>query len=262
MNSYFYKIFLPHTMLSVSGVWLLTQDPSLLFWTLLFWIFIGPIGLGIGFHRLFSHRQFETYRPVELLLAFLGTIGAYGPLLFWVSSHQCHHRYTDTEKDPTSPCRGFWHSVITWNLKKQCEKEIYLKSYPSIIIMRDATLMWMTRNFFLINYAFLTLLFLLDFKIAIAGYVLATTVERLRIGFFVNYLLHKNIPFSYQAKDSTNNSINIFWLYPFTAGFSLHSQHHTKPMSLSEKTQWFEVDLEYFLCKFISKRNDKKINKE
>lgn len=254
MNEYFYKIFLPHTLLSILGLWFLINDSTLLYWTILFWLLIGPIGLGIGFHRLFSHRQFETHRIVELFFAFVGTIAAYGPLLFWVSSHQCHHKYTDTEKDPTSPSRGFWHSVLTWNLKKQCEKEIYLKAYPALVILRDSALMWFSKNFFKINYVFLILLCIVNYKIAIAGYVLATTIERLRIGFFVNYLLHKNVPGSYKVKDSKNDSVNVFWLYPLTAGFSLHSQHHHDPKKLSEKTRWFEIDLEYYLCKFLIKK--------
>lgn len=260
MNSYFYKMFLPHTLLSIAGVWIVINNPILLYWTLLFWIFMGPIGLGIGFHRLFSHRQFTTYRPVEIILAALGTIAAYGPLLFWVSSHQCHHKYTDTDKDPTSPSRGFWHSTLTWNLKKQCEQEVLIKSYPSLIIMRDKTLMWFTKNFFVINYVFLILLLVIDYKIAIAGYILATTVERIRIGFFVNYLLHTNPIGSYKVSDKSDSSINIFWLYPITAGFSLHNEHHTNPGKLSEKTKWFEIDLEYYFCKLLSKKDDKKIN--
>jgi stearoyl-CoA desaturase (delta-9 desaturase) len=211
-------------------------------------------GSSIGLHRLFSHRQFETYRPIELLLAFVGTLTTYGPLLFWASSHQCHHKFTDTDKDPTSPSRGFWHSVLTWNLKKDCEKEIVLKSYPCIVIMRDTTLMWITKNFFLINYVFLILLIVIaGYEIAIGGYVLATLLERIRIGFFVNYLLHTSVIGSYKVSDSSN-SINLVWLYPLTSGFSLHDKHHETPKNLSEKTRWFEIDLEYYICKLITKK--------
>jgi fatty-acid desaturase len=126
--------------------------------------------------------------------------------------------------------------------------------------MRDKTLMWFTKNFFIINYAFLIVLMAIDYEIAIAGYVLATSFERIRIGFFVNYLLHTNVIGSYKVSDKSDNSINIIWLYPITAGFSLHNEHHTNPGKLSEKTKWFEFDLEHYLCKLISKQDDKKIN--
>jgi len=39
------------------------------------------LGITIGFHRLFTHRSFETVRPVKLLLAVLGSMAAEGPLL-------------------------------------------------------------------------------------------------------------------------------------------------------------------------------------
>jgi len=254
MNSYFYRIFLPHTLLTIPAIYLAYVSPVLLYWTLLFWVMLGPIGLGIGFHRLFSHRQFNTYRPVELILAFLGTIAAYGPILFWVSSHQAHHKFTDTDKDPTTPNRGFWHSALTWNLKTQCEKEIVLKSYPCTILMRDPKLMWLTKHFFIINYLFLALLIIVNYKIALVGYVLATTIERLRVGLFVNYLMHRPVIGSYRVAETSDSSRNLFWLYPLTAGFSLHNKHHAYPKDIKEKTKWFEIDIEYWLCKLIQKR--------
>ena len=253
MNSYFYKIFLPHCVLTLIGLYFIILEPSLLVWTAIFWLILGPIGLSIGFHRLFAHRQFQTYRPIELILAIIGTLAAYGPLLFWVTSHACHHKFTDTDKDPTSPSRGFWHSVITWNLKKQCEQEIVLKSYPSIQVLKDPVLMYLSKYFFVINYLFLAILLVIDFKVALSGYILATYIERIRIGFFINYLLHSNFPGTYKVKETTNNSKNLVWLYPLTAGFSLHNQHHAEPTELKEKTRWWEVDIEYWMCKLITK---------
>lgn len=238
--------------MTVMSVILAFMEPQLLLWTLFFWILIGPIGLGIGFHRLLSHRQFNTYRPVEITLAFLGTISAFGPLLFWVSSHQAHHKYTDTLKDPTSPTRGFWHAVLTWNLKKSCETEISLKSVGPIKVLKDPVLMFFSNNFYVINYIFLLILALVNFKIALVGYVLATSIEKIRIGLFVNYLLHSDLPGAYKVTDSTDNSKN-FLLYPLTAGYSLHNAHHTTPMRLAEKSKWFEIDVEYHLCKLLSK---------
>lgn len=254
MNSFFYKLYLPYLFLSLVGIVLAFFDPYLLLWTLLFWVLLGPIGLGLGFHRLFSHRQFITYRPIEFILAFLGTISAFGPLLFWVSSHQAHHKYTDTDKDPTAPRRGFWHSAMTWNLKKECENEISLKSKGPISVLKDPALMFFSNNFYVINYTFLAILLLLNFKIALVGYVLGTLIEKIRIGLFVNYLLHSNLPGTYKVTDKSDNSKN-FILYPLTMGFSLHNAHHSHPMSLSEKRKWFEINLEYYICKAITKND-------
>ena len=64
---------------------------------------------------------------------------------------------------------------------------------------------------------------------------------------FVNYLLHTPILGSYKVSNTDNTSTNLVWLYPFTAGFSLHDKHHADPKELSEKTRWFEIDLEYYI---------------
>lgn len=39
------------------------------------------LGITIGFRRLFTHRSFETIRPVKLLLALLGSMAVEGPVL-------------------------------------------------------------------------------------------------------------------------------------------------------------------------------------
>jgi len=84
------------------------------------WFLIGPIGSGVGFHKLFSHRQFQTWKPLEYLIAVLGTLACYAPLLLWVSQHQHHHRITDTDDDISSPTRhGFLESFVWWRLRQR-----------------------------------------------------------------------------------------------------------------------------------------------
>ena len=63
------------------------------------------LGITIGFHRLFSHRSFETVPVVRLLLGIAGSMAAQGPLLFWVSEHRQHHQKSDSVGDPHSPYR-------------------------------------------------------------------------------------------------------------------------------------------------------------
>src|ERR1044071_308238 len=39
------------------------------------------LGITVGFHRLFTHRAFETHRAIQLLFAVLGSMAVQGPLL-------------------------------------------------------------------------------------------------------------------------------------------------------------------------------------
>ena len=82
------------------------------------------LGITVGFHRLFTHRAFETNQIVQGILAILGSMAVQGPLLKWVALHRRHHQFSDKEDDPHSPhenfrgifgvFRGAWHSHIGW----------------------------------------------------------------------------------------------------------------------------------------------------
>src|SRR4051812_13478547 len=60
-------------------------------------------GVTGGFHRLLTHRSFQTYKPVEYGFAILGSMAVQGPVLSWVADHRKHHAHTDREGDPHSP---------------------------------------------------------------------------------------------------------------------------------------------------------------
>lgn len=251
MNRYFYQLWLPQLMCLLVALWFHGTNPTTWISFAVFWFCFGYIGHGIGFHRLLSHRQFNTWRWLEVTLTLFGTLIGYGPPLFWIASHAAHHKYTDTDRDPTAPSRGFWHSVVTWSLKKGCEKEVVLRSYPVTVFMRDRTLTEINKGFFVLNWAFFLIVAYINPAVA-TGWLIACWYERFRIGFFVNWMLHTPIPGSYQRYvDKGGSSQNCCWLYPFTMGFSLHNNHHGDPKDLREAT-WCEVDIEAHLIKLIS----------
>jgi stearoyl-CoA desaturase (delta-9 desaturase) len=68
---------------------------------------LTTLGISIGFHRLFTHRSYETYRPIRYGLAVLGSMAVQGPVIRWVSDHRKHHSFADREGDPHSPHAGF-----------------------------------------------------------------------------------------------------------------------------------------------------------
>ena len=60
-------------------------------------------GVTVGYHRLFAHRSFVAVRPVEFLLAVLGSMAVQGSVLRWVAVHRRHHQHSDQAEDPHSP---------------------------------------------------------------------------------------------------------------------------------------------------------------
>ena len=85
---------------------------------------LTAVGITVGYHRLFTHRAFETNRMVQFVLAVLGSMAVEGPLLKWVAIHRCHHQHSDKHEDPHSPheqgdgflgvLRGLWHAHMGW----------------------------------------------------------------------------------------------------------------------------------------------------
>jgi len=83
------------------------------------------IGIMVGYHRLFTHRSFETYPAVRYALALLGQMGVEGDVVTWVADHRKHHQFSDREGDPHSPhaefgdgpveaLKGLWHAHTGW----------------------------------------------------------------------------------------------------------------------------------------------------
>src|ERR671914_1442299 len=65
--------------------------------------FLTAFGITVGFHRLLTHRAFATYKPIEYLLATLGSMAVEGPVIGWGTDHRRHHAHADEEGDPHSP---------------------------------------------------------------------------------------------------------------------------------------------------------------
>ena len=67
---------------------------------------LTAIGITVGFHRLLTHRSFQTSKPPEYTFAVLGSMAVQGPSISWVADHRKHHAHTDEEGDPHSPHVG------------------------------------------------------------------------------------------------------------------------------------------------------------
>jgi stearoyl-CoA desaturase (Delta-9 desaturase) len=97
------------------------------------WVYLGlllgmyvatVLGITVGFHRLFTHRAFETSAAVKVVLGVLGSMAVQAPLLKWVAVHRRHHQHSDRPDDPHSPhghgrgvlgvLRGLWHAHLGW----------------------------------------------------------------------------------------------------------------------------------------------------
>jgi sn-2 palmitoyl-lipid 9-desaturase len=74
----------------------------------------GGLGICLGYHRLLTHRSFQTSSFMRRLLGLLGTLAGQGPPVAWVAVHRKHHQHADKKGDPHSPHDGAWWSHVLW----------------------------------------------------------------------------------------------------------------------------------------------------
>src|SRR5438874_5152532 len=88
------------------------------------------LGVTVGFHRLLTHRSFQTYPWMERTFAVLGSLAVQGSVMDWVADHRKHHAHTDREGDPHSPhvghgngLKGLWYAHVGWLLHTQGQED-------------------------------------------------------------------------------------------------------------------------------------------
>ena len=90
--------------------------PALISALILYWV-AGSLGIGMGFHRLITHRGYRVPKPIEYFLVTCGTLALEGGPIQWVTTHRIHHAHTDRAGDPHTPRDGGWWAHIGWILR-------------------------------------------------------------------------------------------------------------------------------------------------
>ena len=202
------------------------------------------LGISIGFHRLFTHRAYETYRPIRYGLAVLGSMAVQGPVIRWVSDRK-HHNFADREGDPHSPHAGFdpgvrgkvaglWHAHVGRLFRNvgRAERTKYAKD-----LLADRGMVFVSRWFGL----WVALSLALPFA---AGWLWGGTpgaaLQALFWGGLIRIFLLHHITWSvnsvchfvgsrrFRVKDESRN---VWWLSWISLGESWHHNHHAFPSS-------------------------------
>jgi fatty-acid desaturase len=211
----------------------------------------GCFGITLGFHRLFSHRSFKTYRPVAWFLALCGTLAFQGGILGWVARHRMHHAMTDTDEDPHNARRGFWYSHIGWLLRfdPKFDEDRKLKAYARDID-RDPVLRFLSQTWVV---AAVQIVLLIAFLATMGiGTALWAVFMRLFIGYhstwLVNSAAHK---FGYRTYVTDEDSKNCWWVALLTFGEGWHNNHHYDQKAARAGRKPWEFDPTYGIIKMM-----------
>lgn len=208
-----------------------------------------PIGLGVtvGFHRLLTHRSFETSGWLRGVLAALGSAAIEGPVISWVADHRKHHKFSDRHGDPHSPhvdhgggwsgaLRGLFHAHLGW-LFVHANRGAKKRFAPDLL--RDPVIRVIDRTFLL--WAAIGIAVPFGLGVAIGGSVVAGLWAMLwggavrvlvlhHVTYSVNSLCHF---FGRRAFATGDESRNLAWLALPTFGEAWHNNHHAFPTSAS-----------------------------
>jgi stearoyl-CoA desaturase (delta-9 desaturase) len=257
MNSYFRYVFIPMFVWTVGiGIAEFHHEIQLNWWLIFgIWFLMGPVGQGVGFHKLFSHRQIDTWKPIEYLLAILGTWSFYAPVLFWTAIHQKHHMVADTIEDPSSPDHyGFWESFFTYRMRKEALQKTDIHNRCVRRIVKDKFLMFLSKEFILLFYFTAFVLWITGGPWALANFLIVPAmIEHCRVN-MVSSLSHMKIPGSYRNFDTPDKSWNHVLLGYLTFGFGWHNNHHKHPREIVNSHRWFEIDIEGLIAKSLDKK--------
>jgi sn-1 stearoyl-lipid 9-desaturase len=113
------------------------------------WWIASSWGIGIGYHRLLTHRGFTTSKWMTRFLATCGTFALQSGPISWVTTHRLHHAFTETDKDPHSPRKGTWWAHIGWIFSgvAQIQPDSVRQRY-SPDLLRDPYLVWIDKYYY------------------------------------------------------------------------------------------------------------------
>jgi stearoyl-CoA desaturase (delta-9 desaturase) len=215
---------------------------------------ITAVGITVGFHRLLTHRAFQTYPWLERVFAVMGSLAVEGSVLDWVADHRKHHAHADKEGDPHSPhvghgsgLAGLWHAHTGWLLETQGQAD--WKRYAGELY-EDKRMRRIGKRFPMLVVVSLVVPTLAGFVLhgftlggALRGYIWGGLVRIFlvhHVTWSVNSICHF---FGRRRFDIEDHSTNVAWLAVFSLGESWHHNHHAFPRSAYHGLRWWELDL-------------------
>jgi sn-1 stearoyl-lipid 9-desaturase len=211
--------------------------------TAILWIIASSWGIGIGFHRLLTHRGFVASRWLTRFFAFCGTLALQSGPITWVTTHRMHHAFTETERDPHSPRNGTYWSHIGWIFRGTAQHQPQaIRERYSPDLLRDPVLCFLDKYYWVPSVGLAAILF------AIGGWSMVVWALALRIvvswhfTWAVNSVTHIVGSRRFETRDDSRNN-GLVALFTFGEGW--HNNHHAIPRSAKHGLTWKEVDFNW-----------------
>jgi stearoyl-CoA desaturase (delta-9 desaturase) len=228
---------------------------------------LSTIGICVGYHRLFTHKSFETGPVVKAILGILGSMAVEGSILHWVATHRRHHQHSDRPDDPHSPhnhgvtsgvgrtlwsrIRGFGHAHIGWFFTPDsADLQKYVPDLKADKVTRrvsDLFSLWVAIG--LLAPAAIAFAVTGTWMGALLGFLWGGLVRVFlvhHITWSINSVCHLWGSRPFDSHDHSRNNV-LFGILAFGEGW--HNNHHAFPTSARHGLRWWEFDLSYWIIR-------------
>ena len=219
------------------------------------YVFAINCGIGMGYHRLLTHRGYKCPKWLEYVLTVCATLTLEGGPIFWVATHRVHHQNSDQQGDPHTPQDGTWWSHAGWILSgRAMHSETALLGRYAPDLTRDRVHVWLSKY----HYVPLVITGLAQLAIGAAldpshrlvgaiGMLLWGTFLRVTLGLHATWLVNSATHmFGSRRFETKDDSRNSWWVALLTGGEGWHNNHHAHPVSARHGLAWYEFDINYY----------------
>lgn len=211
---------------------------------LVLWWVAGSLGIGIGYHRLLTHRGYKTSKWLEYFLTVCGTLALEGGPIAWVATHRVHHQNTDREGDPHSPREGGLWAHMGWIVTGRAMHNNAKDLLPYVPDLRkDKFHVWITEWHWVPLGVLGVAIFALGGWSCLLWGLFLRTVVSLHATWLVNSATHL---WGSQRFITGDDSKNNFWVAVLTFGEGWHNNHHAAAQVARHGLTWYEVDVNWY----------------
>lgn len=211
---------------------------------LFLWWLSGSLGIGMGYHRLLTHRGYKTPRWVEYFLTVCGTLALEGGPIAWVATHRIHHQNTDKEGDPHSPQDGGLWAHMGWIISGKAMHRNTDELLPYVPDLRKQPFyLWISKY----HWVPITVLAVVLYAVGGISCMLWGVFLRTVIGLHATWLVNSATHMWGSRRFLTNDtSTNSFWVAILTFGEGWHNNHHAAPQAARHGLAWYEIDVNWW----------------
>jgi fatty-acid desaturase len=217
------------------------------------------VGIGMCYHRLLTHRGYQTPKWIEYLMTVCATLSLEGGPIFWVSTHRVHHQLSDHEGDPHTPREGGWWAHAGWILYgESLHSQTQALARYSPDLSKDRFHVWLSKYHWLpVTLSGVLLLaggwlwggWVNGVAMVLWGVALRVTLG-LHATWLVNSATHLWGSRRFETRDDSRNS---WWVALLTGGEGWHNNHHAHPVSARHGLKWYEFDPNFYGIWILSK---------